>query len=503
MIPTSAPATKVHGNTGRQAGRSLDLNGRLCLQEHFCLNDFTVFAEQPGIIVCPNGKELLPEPVDDPCELVFAAKPADCAACMFRHRCISDHHPARKVYVKGSQLGLLPGNLTTAKIIGTSPAIMEAKERLLECAAAAIRVLLMGETGTGKDLFARAIHQHSHRKGRFVAVNCGGIPQSLIESELFGYVKGAFTGATETKEGLFEAANSGTIFLDEIGDLSRDLQVKLLRVLQEKEVTRLGSTTPIPVDFRVICATHQDLETMVRNGTFREDLYYRITTFVITIPPLRARKEDVPIIASFLLAKYDRENGTSHDLSADAKTALKGYSFPGNVRALENVIARTATRAQERVLTAEHFNNLGRLATQNICTPHASEDKSTATPSACRTSPNLTSDPVRVVILNLTAQLEALLRNADEGGHPKILMPRNIPTLLFRLEHLIANSVLEIAKGKITVAEQIAELSRGVLRRRSRPDYELEREERHLRLRTQGEQMAAKRKKDRGNGSSQ
>jgi transcriptional regulator with GAF, ATPase, and Fis domain len=211
-----------------------------------------------------------------------------------------------------------------------------------QVAATEATVLLLGETGTGKELFARAIHGNGKRHDKaLVRLNCGAIPHALIESELFGHEKGAFTGATQRREGRFQLAHGGTLFLDEIGELPIDLQPKLLRVLQEGELEPVGSSRTLSVDVRIIAATHRDLAECVRRGTFREDLYYRLSVFPIVIPPLRDRDGDVDELARVFLEKYARQLGRSFSpLSETALARLRDYAWPGNVRELENVIER-------------------------------------------------------------------------------------------------------------------------------------------------------------------
>ena len=203
-------------------------------------------------------------------------------------------------------------------------------------------ILIFGESGTGKELVARAIHTCSPRAAEaFVSVNCGAFPETLLESELFGYVKGAFTGANQNRRGLFEVADQGTIFLDEISEMTMPMQVKLLRVLQERTVRPVGGTSEIPVDDRVIAATNRDLDRQVTEGTFREDLYYRLNVIPIRVPELRERREDVPLLANHFLKKYAPGAGKSiHGVEAASLEALTGYDWPGNVRQLENTIER-------------------------------------------------------------------------------------------------------------------------------------------------------------------
>jgi transcriptional regulator with GAF, ATPase, and Fis domain len=216
-------------------------------------------------------------------------------------------------------------------------------------------VLILGESGTGKELVARAIHQHSPRARRaFMAIDCGALPETLLESELFGYVRGAFTGAILDRKGLFEEADGATCFLDEIGDISPTLQAKLLRVLQEGEVRRIGSQKWVKVDVRVIAATNKDLGALVRAGSFREDLYYRLNVVSVQLPPLRDRADDIPALANHFLRRYADEVGkTITGLSDEAVRVLRAYQWPGNIRELENAVERAVTLANHRVLTAD------------------------------------------------------------------------------------------------------------------------------------------------------
>jgi transcriptional regulator with GAF, ATPase, and Fis domain len=232
-------------------------------------------------------------------------------------------------------------------IIGSSPAIKIALERLDQVAPLDITVLLCGETGTGKELFARAVHERSRRRHKpFIRVNCSALPPTLIESELFGHERGAFTGATAMRLGRFELADGGTLFLDEIGDLAPELQAKMLRALQEGEFERLGSSKLRSVDVRVVAATNVDLEHAVAEGRFRADLYYRLNVFQITLPPLRARREDIPDLV-WSLIKHHQHNLARHVtiVPDDVMEALVRYDWPGNVRELENVIERALIRS--------------------------------------------------------------------------------------------------------------------------------------------------------------
>ncbi len=237
-------------------------------------------------------------------------------------------------------------------LVGESPQMYKVYEMIKKVASTPSNILLTGESGTGKELVARAIHRESNRKdGPFVAVNCGGMPESLMESELFGYKKGAFTGATSTKPGLVEAAKGGTLFLDEIGELSTPLQVKLLRLIQEKTYKMVGGTEDIKADVRFISATNQDLESKVIDGSFREDLFYRLNVINIRIPPLRDRTGDIPLLAQYFLEKYSRLFGKEiKKISTYALDILKDYNFPGNVRELENIIERSVALESSNIV---------------------------------------------------------------------------------------------------------------------------------------------------------
>jgi nitrogen regulation protein NR(I) len=241
-------------------------------------------------------------------------------------------------------------------IVGRSAAMQAIYKEIGRIAARPVNVLIRGETGTGKELIARAIYQHSDRANApFVAINCAAIPETLLESELFGHERGAFTGATAQRIGRFEQANHGTIFLDEIGDITLGTQVKLLRVLQEKTLQRLGGQETIPVDVRVLAATHHDLEAAIRQKLFREDLYYRLNVVGISLPALRQRREDIPELVRYFLAKYGAELGNaSPSIHAEAMDFLQSHSWPGNVRELENVIRKALLFAQDYTINADH-----------------------------------------------------------------------------------------------------------------------------------------------------
>lgn len=240
-------------------------------------------------------------------------------------------------------------------IVTKSPAMDKILKMLPKISFTQANVLIMGESGTGKELIAKAIHNLSPKKDNpFVTVNCAGIPETLLESELFGHKKGAFTGATSDKMGLFKAADGGTIFLDEIGELPAALQVKILRVVEDKSFKPIGDTKDIKVDIRVISATNKELEKEVIEGRFREDLYYRLNVIPIRIPPLRERKEDVPVLVNYFLTKYSQEFGKDiKKISSSALELLTSYDFPGNVRELENIIERCIALETSNIILPE------------------------------------------------------------------------------------------------------------------------------------------------------
>jgi len=241
-----------------------------------------------------------------------------------------------------------------SNIIGNSPAMQRVFERIRKVADTDATVLITGESGTGKELVAKAIFANGRRHDKpFVSINCGALPETLLESELFGYVKGAFTGASSDRHGLFQAADGGTIFLDEIGLTSPALQVRLLRVLQEREVRRVGDTKDFKVDVRVIAATNEDLQEKVREGKFREDLYYRLSVIPIHIPPLRERASDIPLLVQYFLDRASQKTGKKYRAGKEFLDLLTVYAWPGNIRELENVIERATALAEGTVLRPE------------------------------------------------------------------------------------------------------------------------------------------------------
>jgi nitrogen regulation protein NR(I) len=245
-------------------------------------------------------------------------------------------------------------------IVGNSRAMQAIYKEIGRVATTPMTVLIRGATGTGKELIARAIYQHSDRaKGSFIAVNCAAIPESLLESELFGHERGAFTGAEARRIGRFEQANGGTLFLDEIGDMNLNLQAKLLRVLQEKSIQRIGGRDPVPIDVRIIAATHRDLEKAIHEQQFREDLFYRLRVVTITIPPLDERTEDIPEMVKYFLRRYSGEAGvTAPSIQPEALEYLKAQTWPGNVRELENTIRQALLLAKNFTINVDHIREV-------------------------------------------------------------------------------------------------------------------------------------------------
>ncbi|WP_016957026.1 PEP-CTERM-box response regulator transcription factor [Catenovulum agarivorans] len=246
-------------------------------------------------------------------------------------------------------------NASMGSIIGNSPSILAATKRAEKIAKTEITTLLLGESGTGKEVFARSIHNHSDRANKaFIAINCASIPENLLESELFGYEKGAFTGAAKTTKGKIEMAQGGTLFLDEIGDMPLPLQAKMLRFLQERVIERVGGREEISVDIRVICATHRNLQQMSVEQTFREDLFYRVSELIINIPPLRERENDVLLLAKSFIDSYnDQYNKNIKGFSDEAKQAMLQHKWPGNIRELQNKLKSAVVMADTPFITAD------------------------------------------------------------------------------------------------------------------------------------------------------
>lgn len=253
------------------------------------------------------------------------------------------------------------------KIIGSSQAMKDLREVVNKYGQTQAPIYIGGESGVGKELVARSIHEQSPRKEKpFIAINCGAIPPDLVESELFGHKKGSFTNAYVDKVGLFKAADGGTLLLDEIADLPMNMQVKLLRVLQEREIRPLGATKDIPVDVRIICATNADLEQLIEESKFRKDLYYRLNVLKIDIPPLREHLEDIPELAEQLMKRFMHLSNSDFKLSLEAITALKSYDFPGNVRELSNILERAVALCDGNIIKAHHLQLPKYIASEEI-----------------------------------------------------------------------------------------------------------------------------------------
>jgi len=264
-------------------------------------------------------------------------------------------HKLYELELENRNLLRLQGGSPLQGILASSPQMLKVCQTVEKVAPTDVTTLLLGESGTGKEILARALHELSSRAGKhFVAINCAAIPETLLESELFGYEKGAFTGAAKQTRGKIEYADGGTFFLDEVGDLPMSLQVKLLRFLQERIIERIGGRQEIPVDVRVICATHQDLPVLIKEGAFREDLYYRISEITIQIPPLRERIGDAVLLARHFLDKYSKQHSRPiRGFATDALAAIEVYNWPGNVRELENKVKRAVIMAEGKHVQVE------------------------------------------------------------------------------------------------------------------------------------------------------
>ncbi len=250
----------------------------------------------------------------------------------------------------------LAETLPKTEIVGATPKMVEIYKKVAKTARIEAPVLVIGESGSGKELIARALHENSERaQASFMVINCGALPETLLESELYGHERGSFTGATGSRKGLFESATGGTVFLDEISETSLSFQVKLLRVIQEREIRRVGSNETIQVDLRLVAATNRDLRDMVRAGQFREDLFHRLNVFTIALPPLRERQEDIPLLASYFIKMFSEKNGKTVRLAANALDAMKQYAWPGNVRELKNMLERAMTFNDTGVIRLEEL----------------------------------------------------------------------------------------------------------------------------------------------------
>ncbi len=323
-------------------------------------------------------------------------------------------------------------------ITGHSPRILALREQIGKLARSQAPIYISGESGAGKELAARAIHEQSSRRdGPFVAVNCGAIPEELMESELFGHLKGSFTGADQDKQGLFQAANAGTLFLDEVADLPLHTQVKLLRVIQEKAVRPVGSQKEEAVDVRLLSATHKNLSKEVEQGRLRQDLFFRINVIELAVPALRERLDDLPELSAALLSKIAAENDIPEcSLSEEALSALKDYSFPGNVRELENILQRAATLCEDNVIT---LANLEFMAAPSVDT--VAEQVTENEPTAVASPKELTMDEDFSLEKHLEAiEIEAIEKALEETRWNKTAAAKKLGmsfrSLRYRLKKL-------------------------------------------------------------------
>jgi two-component system response regulator PilR (NtrC family) len=318
----------------------------------------------------------------------------------------------------------LAGRVRLAQLLGKSRAMQKVFELITKIHSVKTSVLITGESGTGKELVARALHSEGVRaKAPFIAVNCGAIPEELMESELFGHRRGSFTGAIADKLGMFQEADGGTLFLDEIGELSLGLQVKLLRALQERKVKPVGATEEAEVDVRVIAATNRDLETEVSRSAFRADLYYRLNVIELRLPPLRHRREDVPLLAEHFLRRFSAEHHRPSQLTAEAMRRLEAYEFPGNVRELENIIERAVALSSSALIGA---SDLPEVKTPRIATPQPPS----ALPAEGVDLDQLVTDYERMWVLRALEQTGGVRKRAA------VLLGISFRSLRYRLEKL-------------------------------------------------------------------
>jgi two-component system, NtrC family, response regulator AtoC len=362
----------------------------------------------------------------------YVTKPIDFEALvLIVHRAMERQNLIEEVRTLRSALDQRYG---FSGIVGHSKGFLRVLDQAARVSQRTTTVLIQGETGTGKELVARAIHHNSRRTNRpFVAVNCGAIPRDLVESELFGYVRGAFTGALSNKSGRFESADGGTIFLDEVGELPLEAQVKLLRVLQEGEVHKLGAAMPVKVDVRVIAATHRDLSAMVEDETFRQDLYYRLAVVPLTVPPLRERREDIPELIDTLFQRAKERHGLLDvKMAAAVHQRLISYRWPGNVRQLENVLERLLVLASGDLITAEDLP----------------EELVPVAPSSAILWPNLPEDGISLEAIErelISRALEKFDGNQSQAARYLDISRR---TLIYRMEkHGLAKVDSETAES--------------------------------------------------------
>ncbi len=364
----------------------------------------------------------------------YIAKPFDLDDVLITvQRAIESYENSKKLNLLRAEYDQLE---TLHDIVGKSPAMLDLYKLIGRVSEKNITVLITGESGTGKELVTRAIHANSKRKHqKLVSVNIAAIPSELLESELFGYEKGAFTGATTQKKGRFEEAHLGTLHLDEIGDMSPDLQTKLLRIIEEKKFYRLGSESPSPVDVRIIASTNKDLHREVQLGNFREDLYYRLNAITVDIPPLRKRKDDIlPLVESFLVKYSDELNVGMRTISDDAKDTLMRYSWPGNVRELENIMKRVLVLSSDSMITKNTLTEAAPYLEKGVVDSAHSFDE--------------------LVSNELTRLLEDTDDSSEQGIYEIIIK---------KIEKPLIESTLEITKGNKKKAASILGINRNTL----------------------------------------
>ncbi len=366
-------------------------------------------------------------------------------------------------------------------IVGTSDRMQEVFKMIGQVASSDATVMITGESGTGKELIARALYKHSHRQGRpFIAVNCAAIPENLIESELFGHEKGSFTGATAQRIGKFELCDGGTIFLDEIGDMSLSTQTKILRALQEGEIQRVGGMDTIKVDVRMIAATNKDLEKQVQKKRFREDLYYRLNVVRLRLPALRERKDDIPQLVDFILQRLGKERKISaRQLSMDAMDVLTSYEWPGNVRELENVVYRSAVIAQgDTVLVKDLPEEVRMVAARPVVVSDPAGEPAPDTPPpsspqagvlATEIEPSSETDPADPMIFGVSSPDSPIpagtLEDSLDNAYQKMRNESDQP-LLPRFEKAMIERVLKETSGNQVKASALLGITRGTLRKR-------------------------------------
>ncbi|RMG18693.1 MAG: sigma-54-dependent Fis family transcriptional regulator [Deltaproteobacteria bacterium] len=354
----------------------------------------------------------------------------------------------------------MPETPPRTRLLGSAPKMLEVFKAIGRVAPSDVTVLVTGESGTGKELVARAIHDNSPRAAEpFITVNCAAIPPDLMESELFGHERGSFTGAVESRKGKFELADRGTLFLDEVGELPLPLQAKLLRVLQERVIERVGGVRPLRVDVRIVAATHRDLARMVREGSFREDLYYRLNVVPILLPPLRERPGDVGLLARALVAKWGPELARQPvELGRDAIDLLESYAWPGNVRELENVLKRALLFCRGGVLTAAEIRE-ATFPGSPVAEVSEPVRPAAAPPAAAEGMPPAASPSLEEQVAAEVRRLLARPQGGAGGIHAALMRP---------VERALLAAVLEHAGGNQLKAARVLGMNRNTLRRRIR-----------------------------------